>query len=198
MPKGHPRRSIISALTGLACATACPFVNAAHAQFFPGFGAPQQIQTARGAIQLAPGWHVANSPVRTSGGYRVAVRSETGEQRNMLIGVNGALAITRPDEPRAARAPARPLPQLARPTRHIEPKKPRVAMAAIHPAPRMPAPVTIKRSRTLQPASLSSEAAKPEARAPLSKDTPPKWQTPTPLDPQAPGYAHGVPINPLD
>ena len=192
------RLPIIVGFSALATTVIWPGDEGAQAQFFPGFGAPQQINTARGAIQLAPGWHVATTPVRAGQGYRVAVRSDFGEQRNMLIGVNGALAITRPDEPRAARAPARPLPQLARPTRHIEPKKPRIAMAAIHPAPRTPAPTTTKRSPTLQPASLSSEAAKPEARAPLSKDTTPKWQAPTPLDPQAPGYAHGVPINPLD
>ena len=88
--------------TGLATAVVLP-IAPAKAQFFFGFSAPQQIQTSRGAIQLAPGWHVATSPVRTNNGYRVAVRSETGEQRQMLIGANGALSYGRAPDPRVRR-----------------------------------------------------------------------------------------------
>ncbi len=189
MPEGSFRLSIIALLCGLVCVTGS---HAAHAQFFFGFGAPQQINTARGAIQLAPGWHVANAPVRTNGGYRVAVRSETGEQRNMLIGANGALAITRPSEPRAMRAPARPLPQASRPA---EPKKPKVALAVAPAAPKAPA---TKRTPAIQPASAPSESVKPQPRATTPDDTQQKARPPAPLDAQAPGFAHGVPINPLD
>ena len=117
MSEGFPRLSIIAALTALACVWGPP---GAQAQFFPGFGAPQQINTARGAIQLAPGWHVATTPVRTGQGYRVAVRSEYGEQRNMIIGANGALAVESAPRAGAMRAPSRPMPKLAE-TTHIGP-----------------------------------------------------------------------------
>ena len=191
MPEGSFRLTIIAAISGLVCVTGS---SVAHAQYFFGFGAPQQFNTARGAIQLAPGWRVANAPVRTSGGYRVAVRSETGEQRNMLIGANGALAITRPYEPRAMRAPARPIPQLQRPTHAAEPKKPKVARVA----PRAPAAPATKRTPEIQPASTSSDSVKPQPRATAPNDLQQKARTPAPLDVQAPGFAHGVPINPLD
>lgn len=99
MPQGFSRPLLIAATVGLAAAVVGP-IAPAQAQFFFGFGAPQQIQTARGAVQLAPGWHVATTPVRTQGGYRVAVRSDTGEQRQMLIGANGALSYSRAPDPR--------------------------------------------------------------------------------------------------
>jgi hypothetical protein len=80
LPQGLSRPLLIATTVGLAAAVVWP-IAPAQAQFFFGFGAPQQIQTSRGAVQLAPGWHVATTPVRTQGGYRVAVRSALGDAR---------------------------------------------------------------------------------------------------------------------
>jgi hypothetical protein len=183
---------MIAALTGVACAAAFDGRNAAQAQFFPGFGAPQQINTARGAIQLAPGWHVANSPVRTAAGYRVAVRSDTGEQRNMLIGANGALTISRPYEAAAPRAPQ----HIARQTRRWDAGKGRVSVAAVNPGPRAPTATISKRAPTVQPTAASSEPMK--QAAPAASEAPQREPATQPSGRQTPGHAHGVPINPLD
>jgi hypothetical protein len=177
---------LIAATVGLAAAVVGP-IAPAQAQFFFGFGAPQQIQTARGAVQLAPGWHVATTPVRTQGGYRVAVRSETGEQRQMIIGANGALSYSRAPDPRP----------LQRATRHNDRKPAGVRLANI--PPRMKQAITPGQPM----APRIEKAAAPSAPSPTQlRATPPKAvQTPlpqTPSGPQSPGYAHGVPINPLD
>ena len=182
--------------TGLATAVVLP-IAPAKAQFFFGFSAPQQIQTSRGAIQLAPGWHVATSPVRTNNGYRVAVRSETGEQRQMLIGANGALSYGRAPDPHSARAQAPVLRQMERATRAPERKQPRIKTANIPP----------KMKQAITPATGAAprveKAAAPSAPPPGQiQALPPKAAQPqipnTQPGPGGPDYAHGVPINPLD
>ena len=196
MTEGFSRRSLIAALTALTAATVLP-VGAAQAQCFFGFGAPQQIQTARGAVQLAPGWHVATTPVRTQRGYRVAVRSETGEQRQMLIGNNGALSYSRAPDPRPLRVepPAlRPVERAARPPAR---QQPRIKLANI--PPKMKQAIT----PTPRTAPRVEKAAAPSARPPTQiQALPPKAAQPpipnTPPGQQGPDYAHGVPINPLD
>ena len=198
MSEGISRLFIIAALTGLAAFVPRPGLDVAQAQFFPGFGAPQQIQTSRGAIQLAPGWHVARTPVRTSQGYRLAVRSETGEQRNMLIGNNGALAVERAPRPEVMRAPARPMPKIERPQRKVEAQKPKVKLAVVR-APAKPQAAPAAPRQDIKPAAVSAPAPGRTSRpTPVSIDAGPKAQAPTPSGPQAPGFAHGVPINPLD
>ena len=181
---------------GLAAALLWP-VGSAQAQFFFGFGAPQQIQTARGAVQLAPGWHVATTPVRTQHGYRVAVRSETGEQRQMLIGTNGALSYSRAPDPRPARAEPPVLRQMERTARQPEHKQPRIKTANIPP----------KMKQAITPATGAAprveKAAAPSAPPPGQiQALPPKAAQPqipnTQPGPGGPDYAHGVPINPLD
>ena len=186
MPQGFSRPLLIAATVGLAAAVVGP-IAPAQAQFFFGFGAPQQIQTARGAVQLAPGWHVATTPVRTQGGYRVAVRSDTGEQRQMLIGANGALSYSRAPDPRP----------LQRATRPHDRKQTGVRLANI--------PPRTKQAITPDPhvAPRVEKATAPSAPSPTElRALPPKpAQTPLPYvpsGPQTPGYAHGVPINPLD
>ena len=183
-------------MTALTAAMVLP-VGAAQAQFFFGFGAPQPIQTARGAVQLAPGWHVATAPVRTQRGYRVAVRSETGEQRQMLIGTNGALSYSRAPDPRPPRIEPPTLRPMERVARAPERPHPRIKLAnipprmklAVTPAPRV-APRVEKASAPSAPPPTQIRALPPKAAQP---------QLPaTPSGPQAPGYAHGVPINPLD
>jgi len=196
LPEGFSRRSLIAALTALTAATVLP-VGPAQAQFFFGFGAPQQIQTARGAVQLAPGWHVATMPVRTQRGYRVALRSETGEQRQMLIGTNGALSYSRAPDPRPLRVEPPALRPMERAARPPERQQPRIKLANIPP----------KMKQAITPAPRAAprveKAAAPSARPPTQIEAlPPKAAQPqlpnTPSGPQAPGYAHGVPINPLD
>jgi hypothetical protein len=171
-------------------------LGAAQAQFFSGFGAPQQIQTSRGALQLAPGWHVATTPVRTQGGYRVAVRSETGEQRQVLIGANGALSYSRAPDPRPLRAAPPALRPMERATRNAQRKQPTVKLA--HIPPRMRQAITPAQ----QGAPRVEKATAPSAPSPKQLQAlPPKAATPmphTPSGPQPPGFAHGVPINPLD
>ncbi len=196
MSEGSSRLSITAAVTALAIVTPWSGDDVARAQFFPGFGAPQQINTPRGAFQLAPGWRVATTPIRTSQGYRVAVRSDAGEQRNMLIGNNGALAVGRAYEPTAARPRPRASQFIERAPRRVEAPKPKVKFAAIRPAskPTIAAPAHPKAA----PANFISRPSPTAQPTPLPKDTSPKLQPPTPIGPQAPGYAHGVPINPLD
>ncbi len=181
---------------GLATALVWP-IAPAQAQFFFGFGAPQQIQTARGAVQLAPGWHVATTPVRTNNGYRVAVRSDTGEQRQMLIGANGALSYSRAPDPRPARAEAPMLRQMDRTARQPEHKQPRIKIANI--PPKMKQAITPTAGTALK----AEKTAAPSAPPPIQiQASPPKAAQPqiptTPPGPQRPDYAHGVPINPLD
>jgi len=196
LPEGFSRPSLIAISLGLAATLLWP-VGSAQAQFFFGFGAPQQIQTARGAVQLAPGWHMATPPVRTQRGYRVAVRSETGEQRQMLIGTNGALSYSRAPDPRPLRIepPAvRPMERAARPP---ERPHPRIKLAnippkmkqAITPAPRA-APRVEKAAAPSAPPPSRIQALPPKASQPQISNTPP--------GPGGPDYAHGVPINPLD
>ena len=194
MSEGFPRLSIIAALTALACVWGPP---GAQAQFFPGFGAPQQINTARGAIQLAPGWHVATTPVRTGQGYRVAVRSEYGEQRNMIIGAKGALAVESAPRAGAMRAPSRPMPKIERPQRKAEAQKPKMKLAVVR-APAKPQAAPSAGHQDVKPAALSAPAQKIDAPAPVSNDAGLKKHEPDPSGSQAPGFAHGVPINPLD
>ena len=196
MPEPFFRRSLIATLTGLATAMVWP-TSHAQAQFFFGFGAPQQIQTSRGAIQLAPGWHVTTTPVRTSHGYRLAVRSETGEQRQMLIGANGSLSYSRAPEPRPMRPDTPVLRPVERAARTPEKKQPAVKLANV--PPRMKQQIT-----PITPAAPKAEKAAPPSAPPLTqvRASPPKDTKPampdTPSAPQAPGFAHGVPINPLD
>jgi hypothetical protein len=196
LPEGFSRRSLFALRTGLTAIMLWP-VGSAQAQFFFGFGAPQQIQTARGTVQLAPGWHVATTPVRTQGGYRVAVRSETGEQRQMLIGANGALSYNRAPDPRPLRVAPPALRPMERSTRNPDRKQTGVRLANI--------PPRMKQALTPGPhmAPRVEKAAAPSAPGPTElRALPPKAaQTPlpqTPSGPQSPGYAHGVPINPLD
>ena len=196
MPEGFSRRPLIAVLTGLTAAAVLPF-GAAQAQFFSGFGAPQQIQTARGAVQLAPGWHVATTPVRTQGGYRVAVRSETGEQRQMLIGNNGALSYSRATDPRPMRADPSGLRPVERATRHPDRKQTGVRLANI--PPRMKQAIT----PAPQMAPKAEKTAAPSAPSPTELRAMPPKAAPAPnpntsSGAQSPGYAHGVPINPLD
>ena len=172
-------------------------VAPAQAQFFFGFGAPQQIQTARGAVQLAPGWHVATTPVRTQHGYRVAVRSETGEQRQMLLGNNGALSYGRAPDPRPARAEAPVLRQMERAARQAERKQPRIKIANL--PPKMKQAIT----PTTGAAARVEKTAAPSAQPPSQIQALPPKATPSPIPnrppgPEGPDYAHGVPINPLD
>ncbi len=193
MPEAFSRRSLIAALTGLATSIVWP-TDRAQAQFFFGFGAPQQIQTSRGAIQLAPGWHVATTPVRTNHGYRLAVRSETGEQRQMLIGANGALSYSRAPDSRPMRVDPPALRSMERAARSSERKQPAFKLANV--PPRMKQQIT--------PTSPKAEKTDPPSAPPPTqvRASPPKDAKPaipdTPSGPQAPGYAHGVPINPLD
>jgi hypothetical protein len=196
LPQGLSRPLLIATTVGLAAAVVWP-IAPAQAQFFFGFGAPQQIQTARGPVQLAPGWHVATTPVRTQGGYRVAVRSETGEQRQMIIGANGALSYSRAPDPRPLRVEPPNLRSLQRATRPHDRKPAGVRLANI--PPRMKQAITPGQPM----APRIEKAAAPSAPSPTQlRATPPKAvQTPlpqTPSGPQSPGYAHGVPINPLD
>ena len=191
MSKGFLRLPIFILASALATATG------AQAQFFPGFGAPQQISTARGAIQLAPGWHVATTPVRTGQGYRVAVRSDYGEQRNMLIGANGALAVENAPRPGMMRAPSRPMPKIERQPRKVEAQKTKVKLAVMR-APNKPQASPAMQSQSINPAFVVRPEAKGATPTPASIDAGPKAQAPTPSGPQAPGFAHGVPINPLD
>ncbi len=197
MSYGFLRLSIIVGFSALATTVIWPGDEGAQAQFFSGFGAPQQINTARGAIQLAPGWHVATTPVRTGQGYRVAVRSDYGEQRNMFIGANGALAVESAPRSGMMRAPSRPLPKIERQSRKVEAQKPKVKVAIMR-APGKPQAAPHMASQDIKPAALSSPEAKRASPAPASIDASPKAQPPTPSGPQAPGFAHGVPINPLD
>ena len=192
MSEGHFRLSIIHVLTAVAAVSFG--ADCAQAQFFPGFGAPQQqINTARGAIQLAPGWRVATTPVRTGQGYRVAVRSDFGEERSMFIGANGSLAV----EPRAGamRAPSRPLTKIERAPRQGE-ARPRTKVAVIR-APAKPSSAAASPLRDAKPASADA-AIQNIKTPPPTNDAAQKWQAPDPVGPQAPGFAHGVPINPLD
>ena len=191
------RLPIIVGFSALATTVIWPGDEGPQAQFFPGFGAPQQINTARGAIQLAPGWHVATTPVRAGQGYRVAVRSDFGEQRNMLIGVNGALAVETAPRSGMMRAPSRPLPKIERPPRKVEAQRPKVKLAIMR-APGKPQAAPHMGSQDIKPAAVSYPEAKGASPAPASIDAGPKAQPPTPYGPQAPGFAHGVPINPLD
>ena len=196
MPQSLSRPLLIATTVGLAAALVWP-IAPAQAQFFFGFGAPQQIQTARGPVQLAPGWHVATTPVRTQSGYRVAVRSDTGEQRQMLIGANGALSYSRAPDPRPLRVEPPNLRSLQRATRPHDRKPAGVRLANI--PPRMKQAITPGQPM----APRIEKAAAPSAPGPTElRALPPKAaQTPlpqTPSGPQSPGYAHGVPINPLD
>lgn len=191
MPSGHSRHSIILAM--MALAWALPGAGRAQAQYFPFFGAPQQINTARGSIQLAPGWHVATTPVRAGQGYRVAVRSDYGEQRNMFIGANGALAVENGPRAAAPRGPSRPLTKIEAP-RQVD-AKPKTKVAVIR-APGKPSGATA--ASGAKPAPIAVSAPAPRSPASPSNDAAPKAQAPDPMGPQAPGFAHGVPINPLD
>ena len=192
---GFSRLSIIAAFSTLASAAIWPADRGAQAQFFQGFGAPQQINTARGAIQLAPGWHVATTPVRTGQGYRVAVRSDYGEQRNMLITNNGAIAVESAPSAGMMRAPSRTMPKIERQHDKVDAQKSKQKLVDIR-APNKPEAAPTQRSQTIEPAVIST----PEAprTGPVSFDASPKAQAPKPFGPQAPGFAHGVPINPLD
>ncbi len=189
MSNGFLRLPIFVLSSALATAAIWPTDTGAQAQFFSGFGAPQQINTARGAIQLAPGWHVATTPVRTGQGYRVAVRSDYGEQRNMLIGANGALAVESAPRSGMMRAPSRPMPRIERQPRKIEAQKPKVKLATMR-APNKPQAAPAMQPQTMTPAFVARPDAKGAAPTPVSIDASPKAQ--------APGFAHGVPINPLD
>ncbi len=188
MSEGFPRLPTYFALTVLAAVS--PAIDRAQAQFFPGFGAPQQINTARGAIQLAPGWHVATTPVRAGQGYRVAVRSDYGEQRNMFIGANGALSVEN-----AQRAPSRPLMKIERSQRKVEAQKPKTKVAVIR-SPGKPQGSPVASPQNVKPVSVPAQQS--NVTKPLLNDASRKWQAPDSSAPQAPGFAHGVPINPLD
>ena len=196
MSECHPRLSIIPALATLAIVMASPGGSVAHAQFFNFFSPPQQVNTPRGSIQLAPGWRAATPPIRTTQGYRVAVRSEAGEQRNMVIGPYGAFDLGRAYPPRLPQATARPAPPHELRTRKPEPPKPKIKVAALRPFAKPPA--TTARHTKAEPAAYSIAPAKPMPPRPQSTDPDQKSQSITPIGPQEPGYAHGVPINPLD
>ncbi len=191
MSEGYSRLSIILSLTVLATVFQGP--DPAKAQFFQ-FGAPQQINTARGAIQLAPGWHVATTPVRAGQGYRVAVRSDYGEQRNMFIGANGSLAVESAPRPTMMRAPSRPLTKIERGPKKVDAQKPKTKVAVIR-APSKPQTPPPAPGQDIKPASIAAPAQKSNAP---TNDASPKWQGPDQTGPQSPGFAHGVPINPLD
>jgi hypothetical protein len=192
--EGRFRLVITYVLTTMAAAL--PWADHAQAQFFQGFSAPQHINTARGAIQLAPGWHVATTPVRAGQGYRVAVRSDYGEQRNMFIGANGSLSVESAPRPGVMRSPARPLKTEQAPRRG-EAQKPKVKVAVIKaPAKSQAAPPTP--GRDAAPVSIAAPAANSKAPTPQTNDAPATWKGLDPMAPQTPGFAHGVPINALD
>ena len=195
MSEGHSRLAVISAL--IAFAAVFPGADRAQAQFFPGFGAPQQINTARGAIQLAPGWRLATTPVRAGQGYRVAVRSEYGEQRNMFIGADGALAVESAPRPGVMRAPARPLTKSDRAPRKADAQKPKINVAVIR-APGKPQGGPAAAGSGASPASMAAPAQDSRAPTPQTNDASPKARGGDLMRSQAPGFAHGVPINPLD
>ena len=197
MSNSFLRLNIIALFSALASLAPWPGEKGAQAQFFPGFGAPQQISTARGAVQLAPGWHVATTPVRTGQGYRVAVRSDYGEQRNMLIGANGALTVESAPRSGMMRAPFPPLPKIQRSPKKADAQKSKTKLAIMR-APAKPQTPSTLQSPTINPAVASDADVNRPMLAPATKDAGPKAQAPTPSALQAPGFAHGVPINPLD
>ena len=197
MSNGFLRLPIIALFSALATLSPWPGDRGAKAQFFPGFGAPRQINTARGAIQLAPGWHVATTPVRTGQGYRVAVRSDYGEQRNMLIDANGALAVESAPRASMMRAPSRPLPKIERAPKKADAQKSGAKLAIMR-APAKPQAAPTSQSPTIKPAVASDPDVNRPAFAPVTNDASPKAQAPPPSVQQAPSFAHGVPINPLD
>jgi hypothetical protein len=172
LPEGFSRRSLFALRTGLTAIMLWP-VGSAQAQFFFGFGAPQQIQTARGTVQLAPGWHVATTPVRTGQGYRVAVRSDYGEQRNMFIGANGALSYSRAPDPRPARAEPPVLRQMERAARPPERQQPRIKLANIPPKMKQaitPAPRAAPRvEKAAAPSARGAGSAGSSSGAPVAR-----------------------------
>ena len=162
----------------VSAATLSPPV--ALAQGFSPFDTPGP--PARRTIFLAQGWHVAAPPTRTSEGLRIAVRSESGELRDMLIGADGSVAL-RDANP----ALAGPRPQ--RSIVHAKPK-PKPKIAVLRPAqvpPHRPAGSVASQVDDLPVGTTPATPAtvKPAPPAPVGTS-------------EGAGYAHGVPINPLD
>jgi hypothetical protein len=136
-------------------------------------------------IVLSPGWHLSGPPVRSAEGLRFAVRSDAGVMRDMTVLPNGAITFspndrkTRPapsQERRKARTVARPLPDRTPGQADDAPKKVTAKLDGAAPAP------------SAAVSSAPPDAAPPRASAPV----------PVAAPKTGPGYAHGVPINPLD
>ena len=162
----------------VSAATLSPPV--ALAQGFSPFDTPGP--PASRTIFLAQGWHVAAPPTRTSEGLRIAVRSESGELRDMLIGADGSVALRGVNS-----APPGPRPQRA--IIHAKPK-PKPKIAILHPAwisPQRPASSVASQADDLPVGTTPAPSAtvKPAPPAPVGTG-------------EGAGYAHGVPINPLD
>ena len=157
--------------TALAAAGAVP----ASAQLF---GEPPPR-----TILLSPGWHLSGPPVRSSSGLHLAVRNDAGVMQDMTVLPNGSVTfaphpnVAKPARPHKAKPTAsiKRVPGLAQPgpaAMPAEPSKVTAAAAPLGAPPMRPSPIQLERS-----------VAPPAAALPA---------------PTGPGFAHGVPINPLD
>ena len=157
--------------TALAAANAWP----ASAQLF---GEPPPR-----TILLSPGWHLSGPPVRSSSGLHLAVRNDAGVMQDMTVLPNGSVTFApHPDVAKPAR------PHKAKPTASIK-RVPGLAQPG--PASTSAAPTKV----TSTAATADAPPARPAPVQPERSLAPPASTQPAP---SGPGFAHGVPINPLD
>jgi hypothetical protein len=183
-------RRCLTTLTALCFATA--LASPASAQLY-------RVPSQR-TIVLSPGWHLAGPPVRSARGLRFAVRSDAGVMKDMTVLPNGAITFS-DQEPRTKAA----RPHAARKQRPAPP--PRISSeakatdASPKPADERPTPAAAAgdpgssgHKAEARTASVSAAAALPD---PVPAPRPAPAPKPAPVR-KGPGFAHGVPINPLD
>jgi hypothetical protein len=172
------RLPLIAVSVALATAS-----GSAHAQLFQN---PEQR-----TILLSPGWHLSGPPVRSATGLRFAVRSDAGVMKDMTVLPNGAVTFSGNGAASARRAGG--------PRQHAAPKLPKAVATRRVEHPAGAAPTDTAATPAREAIGVSAQAS----AAPLPVPQPTKavraLPAPQPAPPQTgPGFAHGVPINPLD
>ena len=171
IPVRHRRLLILSSIL-MAALVAAP----ASAQLF---GEPPPR-----TIVLSPGWHLNGPPVRSEGGLHLAVRNDAGVMQDMTVLPNGAVTFA-------------PHPG---PAKTARPRKPKPAAASIKHVPsldRPASPAPAAQGTPAGPENVTAAAAAAPEPVPAPRERPRPAATPQPA-PTGPGFAHGVPINPLD
>jgi hypothetical protein len=144
---------------------------------------------AQRTIVLNPGWHLSGPPTRTRDALHLAVRNDAGVEREVRVRADGSISFA--PMPNAAGRAAEPSRRAAKPPER------RVKTAAL-PLPR-PRPADLGSTADAQSATIEGASMKlePESRT-TSASAPQQRATQPPPVMEGPGFAHGVPINPLE